>query len=208
MTAIAPRTGQADCGGRERERGRVLRGWLAHGYGGLVKMQGFSRAKLDFGFGFSTPVFSFHSAHRIDKLIFAFKLKIYICTMIEAPATLSCGHSGVIHIKYRIFLISRRISILRFGARLRRQLDDVASFAWHSTLIRETWLESVGRDGGEGGDGVQLGEWLKLHNLHYEITFLLFYFSHFLCSLSLSLSVLFHFHFYYYYILPWPQSTR
>lgn len=54
-----------------------------------------------------------------------------------------CGHSGVIHIKYRIFLISRRISILRFGARLRRQLDDVASFAWHSTLIPDV-------DGGQG----------------------------------------------------------
>jgi len=77
-------------------------------------MQGF-RFSFDFFFFFKSA-----PQRRIDKLIFAFKLKIYICAnddddrgspsrpfgldswALQSP----CGHSGVIHIKYRIFLIS------------------------------------------------------------------------------------------------------
>lgn len=72
-------------GGRESAsvRGGVT-GPRLHGW--LVKMQGFSRFWF-FHSGFSF----FHSAHRIDKLIFAFKLKIYICTMmIEARCCPPC----------------------------------------------------------------------------------------------------------------------
>lgn len=97
---------------------------------------------------------------------------------------LSCGHSGVIHIKYRIFLISRRISILRFGARLS------PATIGRSRLIRLTFdinTRDVVERGSAGGYSGK-GEGLKLHNLHYEITFLLFYFSQFPFALSFFLS--------------------
>lgn len=177
------------------QRGGVGGNWPV-GYGWLVKMQGFSWAKLDSGFGFSTLVFLFTLHVALTNWYLHLNWKFTFVRWSRPLHSHShCGHSGVIHIKYRIFLISRRISILRFGARLRRQLDDVASFAWHSTLIPDVYQ-------GRGVPG-PVGEWLKLHNLHYEITFLLFYF-----SLFSFFSFLFHFHFYYYYIFAWPQSTR
>jgi len=83
-----------------------------------------------------------------------------------------CGHSGVIHIKYRIFLISSTFPYCGREIRvLFRQLD-VSSFAWHSTLIPTRTHQGLT----QGWVG-EMGEWLKLHNLHYEITFLLFYFT-------------------------------
>lgn len=114
LTAIALLTRLTERG-REggRDEGGVLKLGLrlAQGYGWLVKMQGFLENGQAWVFFLCRQSQIQIQSESIDKLIFAFKLKIYICAMIEAPQSTChtmphCGHSGVIHIKYRIFLIS------------------------------------------------------------------------------------------------------